>query len=189
MIGFGFMDNLVMIQAGNVPTDGSWRQAPTLNAINAHTRSLAGDLIDNTIGVTLGFAALTSAAFGQVGDGGSRPPPPPQSMPPHPPLPQHHKIFSDVSGICFGGMVEAAAARMGLASSGITAAQVDSSLVSCPSAAEQRNRHTVPAGPAAPAIGEAARRQGPIDRECRMWSRRRVPSWHDLAPVHGPRCG
>mmetsp|Transcript_68252 Transcript_68252/g.189532 ORF Transcript_68252/g.189532 Transcript_68252/m.189532 type:complete len:395 (-) Transcript_68252:125-1309(-) len=71
MIGFGFMDNLVMIQAG--------------------------DLIDNTIGVTLGFAALTSAAFGQ--------------------------IFSDVSGICFGGMVEAAAARMGLASSGITAAQ------------------------------------------------------------------
>mmetsp|Transcript_68249 Transcript_68249/g.189520 ORF Transcript_68249/g.189520 Transcript_68249/m.189520 type:complete len:421 (-) Transcript_68249:125-1387(-) len=97
MIGFGFMDNLVMIQAGNVPTDGSWRQAPTLNAINAHTRSLAGDLIDNTIGVTLGFAALTSAAFGQ--------------------------IFSDVSGICFGGMVEAAAARMGLASSGITAAQ------------------------------------------------------------------
>jgi hypothetical protein len=40
MIGFGLMDNLVMIQAG--------------------------DLIDSTIGVTLGLSTLTAAAFGQV---------------------------------------------------------------------------------------------------------------------------
>ena len=39
-VGFGFMDNLVMIQAG--------------------------DLIDNTIGVHFGLATLTAAAFGQV---------------------------------------------------------------------------------------------------------------------------
>ena len=57
----------------------------------------AGDLIDNTIGVSFGFAALTSAAFGQ--------------------------IFSDVSGICFGGVVETAANRLGLGESGITANQ------------------------------------------------------------------
>lgn len=40
MVGFGFMDNLVMIQAG--------------------------DMIDSTIGVTLGLSTLTAAAFGQV---------------------------------------------------------------------------------------------------------------------------
>lgn len=40
MVGFGFMDNFIMIQAG--------------------------DLIDSTIGVTFGLATLTSAAFGQV---------------------------------------------------------------------------------------------------------------------------
>lgn len=62
MVGFGFMDNLVMIAAG--------------------------DLIDNTIGVRLGLATLTAAACGQV--------------------------FSDVSGVCFGGVVDAACVRMGL---------------------------------------------------------------------------
>jgi GAF domain-containing protein len=40
MFGFGFMDNLVMIQAG--------------------------DLIDNSIGVAFGLATLTSAAYGQI---------------------------------------------------------------------------------------------------------------------------
>ena len=40
MVGFGFMDNLVMIQAG--------------------------DLIDNSIGVAFGLATLTSAAYGQI---------------------------------------------------------------------------------------------------------------------------
>ena len=40
MIGFGFMDNLVMIQAG--------------------------DLIDSTFGVTFGLSTLTAAAYGQV---------------------------------------------------------------------------------------------------------------------------
>lgn len=40
MVGFGFMDNLVMIQAG--------------------------DLIDSTLGVTFGLSTLTAAAYGQV---------------------------------------------------------------------------------------------------------------------------
>ena len=40
MIGFGFMDNLVMIQAG--------------------------EAIDSTIGVAFGLATMTSAAFGQI---------------------------------------------------------------------------------------------------------------------------
>ena len=62
MIGFGLMDNTVMIQAG--------------------------DLIDSTIGVRLGLSTLTAAAFGQ--------------------------IFSDVSGVVFGGTVEAAATKLGL---------------------------------------------------------------------------
>ena len=62
MVGFGFMDNLVMIQAG--------------------------DLIDNTIGVTFGLATLTSAAYGQ--------------------------IVSDVSGTVSSGAVEALASRLGL---------------------------------------------------------------------------
>ncbi|KAJ1472793.1 hypothetical protein T484DRAFT_1838987 [Baffinella frigidus] len=55
MIGFGFMDNMVMI--------------------------FMGDLIDSTLGVTFGLSTLTAAGFGQ--------------------------IFSDVSGVCFGGTVEA----------------------------------------------------------------------------------
>jgi hypothetical protein len=40
MVGFGFMDNLVMIQAG--------------------------DAIDSTIGVAFGLSTLTAAAYGQV---------------------------------------------------------------------------------------------------------------------------
>eukprot|EP00468_Gymnochlora_sp_CCMP2014_P002153 CAMPEP_0167744484 /NCGR_PEP_ID=MMETSP0110_2-20121227/2618_1 /TAXON_ID=629695 /ORGANISM="Gymnochlora sp., Strain CCMP2014" /LENGTH=329 /DNA_ID=CAMNT_0007629013 /DNA_START=107 /DNA_END=1096 /DNA_ORIENTATION=- len=40
MVGFGFMDNMVMLTAG--------------------------DLIDNTIGVKFGLATLTAAAFGQI---------------------------------------------------------------------------------------------------------------------------
>lgn len=71
MIGFGFMDNMVMIQAG--------------------------DLIDNTIGVRFGLATLAAAACGQ--------------------------IFSDVSGVAFGGVVEDACARAGLKTPSLTAAQ------------------------------------------------------------------
>jgi len=57
----------------------------------------AGDLIDNTIGVHFGFATLTAAAFGQV--------------------------FSDVSGVAFGGTVEAAATRLGLPIPDLTQSQ------------------------------------------------------------------
>ena len=71
MIGFGTMDNLVMIQAG--------------------------DFIDNHIGVVFGMSTLTAAAFGQ--------------------------IFSDVSGVCFGGVVERAAKKLGLPNSGLTPLQ------------------------------------------------------------------
>ena len=48
----------------------------------------AGDLIDSTIGIHFGMATLTAAAFGQ--------------------------IFSDVSGVVFGGVVDAAAVKLGL---------------------------------------------------------------------------
>jgi hypothetical protein len=72
-------------------------RCPAPDVVKTAPVDVTGDLIDNTIGVSFGFAALTSAAFGQ--------------------------IFSDVSGICFGGVVEAAANRMGLGQSGITADQ------------------------------------------------------------------
>merc|ERR1719253_1896900 len=71
MVGFGFMDNTVTIQAG--------------------------DLIDNTIGVRFGLAALTAAAFGQV--------------------------FSDISGVISGGFVEAGAAKLGVPLPDLTPAQ------------------------------------------------------------------
>jgi hypothetical protein len=71
MIGFGFMDNIIMIQAG--------------------------DLIDNSIGVTLGLSTLTAAAIGQ--------------------------ICSDFSGVCFGGGIEALAMRLGLPHSGLSREQ------------------------------------------------------------------
>ncbi|CAD7959476.1 unnamed protein product [Amoebophrya sp. A25] len=71
MVGFGFMDNMVMIQAG--------------------------DLIDNTIGVKFGLATLTAAACGQV--------------------------FSDVSGVCFGGVVDAFCLKLGLPVPQLTSAQ------------------------------------------------------------------
>ena len=48
----------------------------------------AGDFIDCTIGAKLGITTLTAAAFGQV--------------------------FSDVSGVLFGGTVESAATKLGL---------------------------------------------------------------------------
>ena len=72
MVGFGFMDNLVMIQAG--------------------------DLIDNSIGVTFGLATLTSAAYGQ--------------------------IVSDVSGTLSSGVVEAMAAKLGLPRANLSGEQM-----------------------------------------------------------------
>ena len=71
MVGFGMMDNFVMIQAG--------------------------DLIDSTLGVTFGLSTLTAAACGQ--------------------------IFSDVSGVCFGGYVELLALKLGLPVAEVTAQQ------------------------------------------------------------------
>ena len=72
MVGFGFIDNLVMIQAG--------------------------DMIDNTIGVTFGLATLTSAAYGQ--------------------------IVSDVAGTVSSGTVEALASSLGLPRAGLTLEQL-----------------------------------------------------------------
>jgi hypothetical protein len=72
MIGFGFMDNMVMI--------------------------FMGDLIDSTLGVTFGLSTLTAAGFGQ--------------------------IFSDVSGVCFGGTVEALFNKLGLPSAKLSGAQM-----------------------------------------------------------------
>lgn len=58
----------------------------------------AGDMIDNTIGVSLGLATLTAAAIGQV--------------------------FSDVSGVLFGGVIEGIAVKLGLPPSGLTEKQL-----------------------------------------------------------------
>jgi hypothetical protein len=58
----------------------------------------AGDLIDNTIGVTFGLATLTSAAYGQ--------------------------IISDVSGTVSSGFVEALAGKLGLARANLTSEQL-----------------------------------------------------------------
>jgi transcriptional regulator with GAF, ATPase, and Fis domain len=75
MVGFGFMDNIIMIQAG--------------------------DLIDSTLGVTLGITTLTAAALGNV--------------------------CSDSSGVLFGGVVERASERLNLAQPDFTPEQADSS--------------------------------------------------------------
>lgn len=72
MIGFGFMDNTVMIHAGHA--------------------------IDLTMGVTFGLSTMAAAACGQ--------------------------ICSDVAGVSFGGMIEAAARALGLPSPGFSAAQM-----------------------------------------------------------------
>jgi hypothetical protein len=72
MVGFGIMDNSIMI--------------------------LAGDLIDSTLGVRFGLATLAAAACGQV--------------------------LSDFCGVCFGGVVERLAVRLGLPRSGMSAEQL-----------------------------------------------------------------
>lgn len=72
MVGFGFMDNIIMIQAG--------------------------DLIDTTLGVTLGFSTLTAAALGNV--------------------------CSDTSGTLFGGVVETLAARLQLTPANLSPEQL-----------------------------------------------------------------
>ena len=56
-----------------------------------------GDIIDNSLGVTFGLSTLTAAGIGQ--------------------------IFSDVSGVCFGGTVEALVSRMGLKTANLTTEQ------------------------------------------------------------------
>ena len=86
MVGFGFMDNLVMI--------------------------FAGDLIDNTIGVRFGLATLVSVGFA------ARLPIPTERGRP---ADRRHKtrdraaafgqVFSDVSGVAFGGVVDSASSR------------------------------------------------------------------------------
>jgi len=73
MVGFGLMDQTIMIQAG--------------------------DLIDSTIGSKLALPTLAAAACGQV--------------------------FSDFSGVIFGGTVEAAASRLGLPLHGLTLNQLE----------------------------------------------------------------
>ena len=70
-VAFGFMDNLVMIQAG--------------------------DAIDSYFGVWFGLSTLTAAGFGQV--------------------------FSDFSGVMFGGAIERVADKLGLKPHGMTHAQ------------------------------------------------------------------
>jgi len=72
MVGFGFMDNIVMIQAG--------------------------DLIDNSIGITFGLSTLTAAGFGQC--------------------------ISDVAGFTSGGLVDAAVSKLNMPTHGLSQAQL-----------------------------------------------------------------
>lgn len=72
MVGFGFMDNVIMLQAG--------------------------EAVDASLGVTFGLSTLTAAAVGQ--------------------------IFSDVSGVCFGGVIATVAIKLGFTSTmGLNLAQ------------------------------------------------------------------
>ena len=73
MYSFGLMDNLIMIQAG--------------------------DAIDSTIGATLAFSTLTSAAFGQ--------------------------LCSDSCGVLFGNSMERLAGKLGLPKARLTDEQAD----------------------------------------------------------------
>jgi hypothetical protein len=57
-----------------------------------------GEFVDSTLGVTFGLSTLTAAAIGQ--------------------------IFSDVSGVCFGGTVEAFMGKLGIPTASISAEQV-----------------------------------------------------------------
>ncbi len=56
-----------------------------------------GEFVDSTLGVTFGLSTLTAAAIGQ--------------------------IFSDVSGVCFGGTVEAFMGKLGVPTASISAEQ------------------------------------------------------------------
>lgn len=76
-VGFGFIDNLIMIHAG--------------------------DMIDNSLCVTLALPTLVAAALGQV--------------------------LSDAGGVLFGGTIEAIASRLGLPASHLTEAQHSTKLV------------------------------------------------------------
>lgn len=73
MVGFGFMDNTVMLHAGNA--------------------------IDMTFGVTFGLSTLCAAACGQ--------------------------ICSDMAGVSFGRVIEAAASKVGMTPSFLTGAQME----------------------------------------------------------------
>ena len=88
------MDNLTLLNSSRIGAAGYRDHAcrGTLMRTQSPDHSpqvmiQAGDLIDNTIGVRFGLATLAAAACGQV--------------------------CSDFSGVCFGGVIDAAAAKLG----------------------------------------------------------------------------
>jgi len=92
-MGFGFMDNIIMIQAG--------------------------DLIDTTLGVTLGFSTLTAAALGNVRLKRAR----------HTSIYRDtswrlRQVCSDTSGTLFGGVVETLTARLQLTPANLSPEQL-----------------------------------------------------------------
>lgn len=117
----------------------------------------AGDLIDNTIGVKFGLATLAAAACGQ--------------------------IFSDVSGVAFGGVVEDACARLGLRAPQITAAQRALPRVRRAARRRSRGRESVPtsqrrrgATVARPRRRATKGPESPPPRRSRRWASRAL-SW------------
>ena len=62
-----------------------------------------GEFVDSTLGVTFGLSTLAAAGIGQ--------------------------IFSDVSGVCFGGTVEAFMGRLGIPTASISSEQAKTAIL------------------------------------------------------------
>lgn len=77
MIGFGFMDNMIMI--------------------------IAGDVIENSIGLTFGLSTLCAAGFGN--------------------------LISDVAGLGLGGYIEASSEKLGITRPMLSRAQEDTKVI------------------------------------------------------------
>jgi Ca2+-binding EF-hand superfamily protein len=77
MVGFGFMDNMIMI--------------------------IAGDVIENSIGLTFGLTTLCAAGFGN--------------------------LISDVAGLGLGGYIEASSAKLGITKPMLSRAQEDTKVM------------------------------------------------------------
>ena len=77
-------------------------------------------MIDNNLGVAFGLSTLTAAAFGQIFSdvSGAK----------YKSIEETDAVMCCMTGVCFGGTVEALAVKLGLPPSTLTAKQAPSSL-------------------------------------------------------------